>query len=453
MPQTVLIVDDDALFRQAIGDGRQAAGYRVVLARDGLAALEQVRTGSPDFILLDLIMPTLDGFRVCQMLKEHPQHRSIPIIVLTGLGREGLKNLHELGAEAALAELRKTLQLLGVASLRRTPVIDPAQDLAERRIVSELLAERHHTETVLANLGEGVVELDDRGQVVFSNPAALRILGTSEVEILGTPGMNLLGAPTAPRLQQAFREVQSRGKNHVVHLDLPRERQTVALTLTAVPRADAPPGVLLVLRDLTDRSHRVRNLQALVAAGQQILATLDSATVLREIVRRTAKLLETDRCALFRLDRTRSQPRLRCVQAVGLSEAYVRALALAPGEAVVGRAIVQRRPVFTADILRDAALRPSPALRPGLEQEGIGAILAAPLATASEAPGALVVYRPAGHQFVSEEAELLTSLAGFAGIALEHAQLFAEAERHAAKLERRLGDPPGTPSPRGGPGP
>jgi PAS domain S-box-containing protein len=454
MPKTVLIVDDDPIFRHAMGDGLQAAGYRVVLAADGIKALEQVRAVSPDFILLDLIMPNLDGFRVCKMLKGHNQHRSIPIIVLTGLGREGMKSLHELGAEAAvakrdvettLAEVRKMLQLLGSARLRPTPFIDSAQDLAERRIVTELLAERHHTDTVLANLGEGVVELDDGGQVVFMNPAALRILGTTEVEILGTPGANLLGALNLPRLQQTLREVQALGEGPAVSLDLPREGQTVALTLTAVPRPDAPPGALLVLRDLTDHSRRSRNLRALVVAGQRILASLDSATVLREVVTRTAQLLETDRCALFRLERSEAQQQLRCIQAVGLSETYVQALALAPGEGVVWRAVVQRRPVFTRDVLRDPDLRPSPVLRLQLEQEGIGAILATPMAAASEALGALAVYRPAGHRFSSDEAELLTGLAGFAEIAVEHAERLAQVQGSATGLEQRLESPPRSP--------
>jgi PAS domain S-box-containing protein len=433
-----------------MGDGLQAAGYRVVLANDGVKALEQVRAVSPNFILLDLIMPNLDGFRVCKMLKGHHQHRGIPIIVLTGLGREGLKNLHEVGAEAAvakrdvettLAEVRKMLQLLGSARLRPTPLIYSAPDLPERRIVTELLAERHHTETVLANLGEGVVELDDGGRVVFTNPAALRILGTTEVEILGTPGANLLGAPNAPRLQQALREVQARGEGPAVSLDLPRDGQMVALTLTGIPRPDAPPGVLLVLRDLTDHSRRSRNLRALVAAGQRILATLDSATVLQEIVTRTAELLETDRCALFRLEGSGDQQRLRCIQAAGLSEAYVQALALAPGEGIVWRAVVHRRPVFTRDILQDPDLRLPPALRLQLGQEGIGAILATPMAAAIEALGALAVYRPAGHRFSSEEAELLTGLAGFAEIAVEHAERLAHVQGYARELEQRLESP------------
>ena len=191
MPKTVLIVDDDAFFRQAIGDGLRAAGYQVVLAGDGLDAIEQVKKAPPDFILLDLIMPKLDGFRVCKMLKAHPQHRTIPLIVLTGIGKEGLKNLHDLGAEVAvakrgaeatLAELRKTLQLLGSARLKPLPVVDQAQDLRERRIVSELLAERRLESRDASRIGGVGVDV---GAAAFLVPAPNEdAAGAHRVEVI-----------------------------------------------------------------------------------------------------------------------------------------------------------------------------------------------------------------------------------------------------------------------------
>ncbi len=265
MPKTVLIVDDDALFREAIGDGLRAAGYHVVLAGDGLEALEHIKKAPPDFLLLDLIMPKLDGFGLCRLLKGHPQHRTIPVIILTGIGKEALKNLQDLGAEVAVAkrgagatltELRKTLQLLGSARLRSLPVVDTAADLRERRIVGELLAERHHVQAVLAHLGEGVLELDEGGQIVYLNPAALRMLAATAVDLLGTPGSHLLGPAQAPTLQQALREVQARGERQPLRLDVRRGQQAFGLTLTTLPGPGAAPGVLLVLRALGDLTRR-----------------------------------------------------------------------------------------------------------------------------------------------------------------------------------------------------
>ncbi len=436
--KTVLIVDDDLLFRAAMGDGLRAAGYAVAVAADGLEALQRVREAPPDFILLDLIMPKLDGFRVCKMLKGHPQHRSIPVIVLSGLSKEGLTNLTDLGAEVAIAkrdagatltEIVKTLHLLGSARLKPLPLVESARDLAERRIVSELLAERQHTQTLLATLGEGVVELDEGGRVVYVNPAALDLVDRTEDAILGAPGSDLFGAAHVAALQHTLREIQTGSQGPTVRLELPRGRKTIGITLTALRRPDGPPGAVFVLRDLTDLTRRTRSLEALAAVGRHILGQLELAAVLREIVARTGELLETDRVALFRVERAGDQLRLRCTEALGLSERYAHDIYLAPGEGVVGRGVQERQPVWSSDLLHDPLIPLSDSLRVRVEEEGIGAVLAAPVLLPEEVFGALTVYRPVGHRFPPEEVEFVTSLAGCAALAIENARLYAETRK------------------------
>ncbi len=104
MRKTVLLVDDDAVFQEVVGDALREAGYAVAVAGDGVEALKRVREVRPDFIVLDLIMPKLDGIRTCKTLKRHPRHRRIPVIILTGLAREGLQALRGLGAEGLVAK-------------------------------------------------------------------------------------------------------------------------------------------------------------------------------------------------------------------------------------------------------------------------------------------------------------------------------------------------------------
>jgi PAS domain S-box-containing protein len=444
MPKTALIVDDDALFQAAIGDGLRAAGYAVTVAANGLEALEMVRESPPDFILLDLIMPKLDGTRTCKILKGHPQHRAIPIIVLTGLGAEGRSALDGLGAEAVvakrqaeltLADILKTLERLESSRAGTGPSAEPAPDMPPRRIVSELLAERRHTQTLLATLGEGVVELDDRGRVVYSNAAALAMLDRTEDAILGGPGAELLGAANAPALERGLREVLAEGEGRTVRLDLPHGDKTIGVTLTALPRPEGPPGALLVLRDLTNLTRQARGLQALAAVDQHILGKADLGAVLRKIVTRTAELLGVERCGLFRLERTSDQLRFRCIQGLGLSEHYAREVCLAPGQGAVGKAVEERRAVYTSDLLRDPALRIPAEMRTLLQQEGIEAVLAAPILLPDEAYGTLTVYRPAGYRFTPEEVELVSSLAGSAAIAIENARLFQEEQERRRQLE------------------
>jgi putative two-component system response regulator len=81
----ILVVDDEALVRQILSDQLVEAGYLVSTAEDGEEALAKVATESPDLILLDIIMPKLDGFEVCRRLKSDERTILIPVVMVTCL--------------------------------------------------------------------------------------------------------------------------------------------------------------------------------------------------------------------------------------------------------------------------------------------------------------------------------------------------------------------------------
>lgn len=83
--QTVLVVDDDPSVRTMLKQVLEGQGMRVVTAEDGDAALEAVSAVGPDLVLLDVLMPKLNGFEVCRRLNADPDTRLIPVILLTGL--------------------------------------------------------------------------------------------------------------------------------------------------------------------------------------------------------------------------------------------------------------------------------------------------------------------------------------------------------------------------------
>lgn len=89
MPKTrILIVEDDPDILQLLSYNIQSAGYDVVTAMDGNAALAMVKRHSPDLLLLDLMIPGIDGFEVCKELKKRQETRNIPVIMLTAKGEE-----------------------------------------------------------------------------------------------------------------------------------------------------------------------------------------------------------------------------------------------------------------------------------------------------------------------------------------------------------------------------
>lgn len=86
MTGTVLVVDDDPGNRALLEELLGAQGYRVVTAPDGRRALEEFALVQPDLVLLDVMMPHLDGFAVCREIKQHTENRLTPVVLVTGLG-------------------------------------------------------------------------------------------------------------------------------------------------------------------------------------------------------------------------------------------------------------------------------------------------------------------------------------------------------------------------------
>jgi DNA-binding response OmpR family regulator len=87
-PSKILVVDDDANIRELILVNLAAAGYDVKTARNGKEALEKITTFLPALIILDIMMPEIDGWEVCKFVRDDPGLEHIKIIMLTAKGTE-----------------------------------------------------------------------------------------------------------------------------------------------------------------------------------------------------------------------------------------------------------------------------------------------------------------------------------------------------------------------------
>ena len=109
----VLIVDDDPLIVKILKDPLERAGYQVRVATHGLEALQFVKASQPDLIILDILMPLLDGFKTARILKFDKRFRNIPIIVLTSRATEGERKIGEqVGADEYLYKPFRPPQVL-----------------------------------------------------------------------------------------------------------------------------------------------------------------------------------------------------------------------------------------------------------------------------------------------------------------------------------------------------
>lgn len=113
MPKKVLIVDDETNIVISLEFLIEQAGYDLRIAHNGQEALEQVAAFEPDLILLDVMMPRINGFDVCRRVRENPTWQKTKIIMLTAKGREVevAKGL-ALGADAYITKPFSTKELL-----------------------------------------------------------------------------------------------------------------------------------------------------------------------------------------------------------------------------------------------------------------------------------------------------------------------------------------------------
>lgn len=88
MPKHILAVDDEVHIRRLIEVNLLRFGYRVSTAADGQEALDRIREEQPDMVVLDVMMPRVDGFEVLRRLKLDPQTRDLPVVMLTAKAQD-----------------------------------------------------------------------------------------------------------------------------------------------------------------------------------------------------------------------------------------------------------------------------------------------------------------------------------------------------------------------------
>ena len=158
--KTILVVDDDEHVRELLRQSLEAQGYHVRQAKDGVAAIMEAKRSRPDLIVLDVMMPYIDGFDVAAVLKNEPQTRGIPILVLSIV--EDRERGYRAGVDRYLKKpldrqgfLQEVGSLLSQGSShKKVLVVD--DDHSSLKVISELLTSQGYTVSQASNERECV---------------------------------------------------------------------------------------------------------------------------------------------------------------------------------------------------------------------------------------------------------------------------------------------------------
>jgi two-component system, cell cycle sensor histidine kinase and response regulator CckA len=197
VPASIVIADNDDLILEAIGELLRSKGYDVHLAHDGLEALQVIRKVKPDYLILDVVMPKLDGSRLCWIIRQDPALRDMPIIAFSSLSAQDFRHFPDLSADAYVAKgaIATAFQniLQAIAHLQAKGRTDIAGGIfgydgsRPREVVAEMLMEIRHYANIIRALGPGTMELDRDGHILRINAGACEILGRNETQLIGEP--------------------------------------------------------------------------------------------------------------------------------------------------------------------------------------------------------------------------------------------------------------------------
>jgi len=105
MSRKILLVDDEKDLVDVVTMRLEANDYEVIVAYDGQEALDKAKNETPDLIILDLMLPKIDGYKVCRMLKFDKKYKKIPIILFSARAQEGdVKMGEDVGADAYITK-------------------------------------------------------------------------------------------------------------------------------------------------------------------------------------------------------------------------------------------------------------------------------------------------------------------------------------------------------------
>ncbi|MFB2875326.1 response regulator [Floridanema aerugineum] len=286
-PATILIVDDTPANLNVLFDFLRDAGFKVLVAQGGKSALQKVDYAPPDLILLDILMPDLDGFATCQALKAKKTTQDIPIIFMSALSDtvDKVKGL-QLGAvdyitkpfqhEEVLARIQLHLNLRNLTRQIQEKNIELEKQIQERIQVEAALRQREAQLRLITDSLPVLISYIDRNHCYrFVNRGYEEWFKFSKDKIENRHIKELLGdlvyQDISPKLNQALSGQLVTFENHLFN-----EGSLHNLEVTYVPdrNGDEVLGTYVLIQDVTERKQLERQL--LRSQRMESLGTLAS---------------------------------------------------------------------------------------------------------------------------------------------------------------------------------
>ncbi len=300
----VLVADDNADMREYL---RRILGqnYRVETVADGAVALDRIRSSSPDLVLTDVMMPTLDGFGLLTAIRNDDRTRSLPVILLSArAGEEARIQALKAGADEYLVKPFSARELLASVG----------SQLQLSRMRRETFSAKAHLAAIVDSAEDAIISKDLKGVIQACNASAERMFGYAADELVGRPVRILIPAERQAEEDDILARLR-RGERveHFETVRLAKDGRRLDVSLTVSPVRDDRGtiiGASKIVRDVTAlkkiEAERLRLLQenATVTAtlndvGAIVASDLDRTRVLQAVTDAATKLTTAEFGAFF----------------------------------------------------------------------------------------------------------------------------------------------------------
>lgn len=213
-----LIVDNDSFFVEFLAELLEAREYSVIKAYDGKEGISSLEQESVDLLLVDMIMPKIDGKQLIKFVRTRFPDVGFPIIALSGVMIEQLDRLEEIGADYFIAKgpMEKMAQYIGTLldkiEIEPMPsesdeVFFQAGDLIPRQTTDELIQTVNFHRAVTESAGVGIIVLDRDTRIILANSSALEIMSKSSEEIFNRQFVSLFLREEMSKVIDALKKV------------------------------------------------------------------------------------------------------------------------------------------------------------------------------------------------------------------------------------------------------
>jgi PAS domain S-box-containing protein len=281
MEKRSLVVDNAPVMLKWITNLLEKEGYHVLTGEDGLSALDILKTYRPDVIFTDLIMPNIDGEKLCHVIRKDPGLKNVFLVVFSATASEENVRLYQTEADFYIAKcrfdkmakhIRKALDEVDRrASMIKTEPPIVLKDSFPRQITKELLNERKHFEIILNSMTEGILEITPRGRIVYSNPSAISLTGISEERLLASDLISLFHESDQERVESLLSTLNAHPGRVNGNPPLRLDGKEVTINLIPVPDDENRTAILL-LNDVSER--KKMEAQLLQAQKMEAIGTL-----------------------------------------------------------------------------------------------------------------------------------------------------------------------------------